>query len=105
MDDIEKVFVALNKQRPDGLYVIYAGPLMRPYQKRTIDFALKNRVPSVSTGEEFVDAGGLMQMELSAQLESAWKACGNPPCEHPIYEEKCYLGCVTGCVCTPVGHI
>ena len=60
MDDIEKVFVALNKQRPDGLYVIYAGPLMRPYQKRTIDFALKNRVPSVSTGEEFVDAGGLM---------------------------------------------
>jgi len=60
VDDIEKVFVALNKQRPDGLYVIYAGPLMRPYQKRTIDFALKNRVPSVSTGEEFVDAGGLM---------------------------------------------
>jgi len=60
VDDFEKVFAALNKQRPDGLYALTAGPVMRPYQKRTIDFALKNRVPSVSTGEEFVDAGGLM---------------------------------------------
>ena len=44
-----------------------------------------------------------MQVELSAQLESAWKACGNLPCEHPIYEEEYYLGCVTGCVCTTCG--
>ena len=22
-----------------------------------------------------------MQMERAAQLESAWKACGNPPCD------------------------
>src|SRR5262249_57126921 len=48
VDDIEKVFVALNNQRPDGLYVIYAGPLIRPNQKRTIDFALNTPLPSVS---------------------------------------------------------
>ena len=28
-DDFDKVFAALNKQRPDGLYVLAAGPLMR----------------------------------------------------------------------------
>jgi putative ABC transport system substrate-binding protein len=59
-DDFEKVFAALNKQRPDGLYVIYAGPRLRPYQKRIADFALKTSLPSVSPSEEFVDAGGLM---------------------------------------------
>src|SRR6516164_6264741 len=34
-DDFEKVFAALNKQRPDGLYAVTAGGVMRPYQKRT----------------------------------------------------------------------
>ena len=45
-DDFEKVFAALNKQRPDGLYVL-GGPLMVANQKRIADFALKSRLPSV----------------------------------------------------------
>jgi putative ABC transport system substrate-binding protein len=60
VDDFEKVFAALNRQRPDGLYVIGAGGVMRPNRKRIAGFALKSRLPSVSTSEEFVDAGGLM---------------------------------------------
>jgi putative tryptophan/tyrosine transport system substrate-binding protein len=60
VDDFEKVFAALNKQRPDGLYVISAGVVMRPNRKRIAGFALKSRLPSVSSSEEFVDAGGLM---------------------------------------------
>src|SRR5215813_13952911 len=60
MDDFEKVFAALNKQRPDGLYPVTAGGLMRPNQKRTIDFALKSRLPAVYSNREAVDAGGLM---------------------------------------------
>src|SRR5262245_53884560 len=60
VDDFEKVFAALNKQRPDGLYPFGAGPVMRPNQKRIAGFALKSRLPSVSSSEEFVDAGGLM---------------------------------------------
>jgi len=59
-DDFEKVFAALSKQRPDGLYVLTGGPLMNANQKRTIGFALKSRLPSMYTGREFVDAGGLM---------------------------------------------
>src|SRR5438309_1387131 len=41
VDDFEKVFAALNKQRPDGLYSLSAGGVMRPNQKRVINFALK----------------------------------------------------------------
>ena len=45
-DDFERVFAALSKQRPDGLYVP-GGPLMRANQKRIVDFALKSRLPSM----------------------------------------------------------
>ena len=59
-DDFESVFATLNKQRPDGLYVTTAGPLMRGNQKRIVGFALKSRLPSVYASREAVDAGGLM---------------------------------------------
>ena len=46
-DDFERVFAALSKWRPDGLYVPAAGPLMTANQKRIVDFALKSRLPSM----------------------------------------------------------
>jgi putative ABC transport system substrate-binding protein len=55
----EKVFAALNKQRPDGLYVT-SGPLTRDNRKRIAGFALKSRLPSMYGTREPVDAGGLM---------------------------------------------
>ena len=58
-DDFDRVFAALSKQRPDGLYVS-AGPLMDANQKRTVGFALKSRLPSMYYDKESVDAGGLM---------------------------------------------
>ena len=58
-NDFDKVFAALNKERPDGLYVS-PGPLMRVYVKRSVDFALKNRLPSVQSNREAVDTGALM---------------------------------------------
>ena len=60
MDDFDKVFAALNKQRPEGLYAITAGRVMRPNRKRIADFALKSRLPSVVGNRESVEAGGLM---------------------------------------------
>ena len=59
-DGFEKVFAALNKQRPDGLYVSAGGPLMSANQKRIVGFALKSRLPSMYGSREAVDAGGLM---------------------------------------------
>jgi len=58
-DDFERVFAALSKQRPDGLYVV-PGPLMNANQKRIAGLALKSRLPSMYFSSEAVDAGGLM---------------------------------------------
>jgi putative tryptophan/tyrosine transport system substrate-binding protein len=58
-DGFERIFAALNKQRPDGLSVA-PGRLIVPNQKRIADFALKSRLPSVYSSREFVDVGGLM---------------------------------------------
>ena len=57
--DFEEVFAALNKQRPDGLYVP-GGRLMAANAKRIAGFALKSRLPSMYGNREAVDAGGLM---------------------------------------------
>ena len=45
-DDFEKVFAALNKQHPDGLYVL-GGALMSNNEKRIAGLALKSRLPSM----------------------------------------------------------
>jgi len=58
-DGFEKVFAALNKERPVGLYVT-TGPLMYANQKRIVSLALKSRVPSMYNRREFVEAGGLV---------------------------------------------
>ncbi len=59
-DGFERVFAALSKERPDGLYVAGSGPLLVTNQKRTIGLALKSRIPSMYNTKEFVEAGGLM---------------------------------------------
>ena len=59
VDDFEKIFATLNKQRPDGLYPT-GGPLLNANGKRIADFALKSRLPSTYGVREAVDAGGLM---------------------------------------------
>jgi putative ABC transport system substrate-binding protein len=59
-DDFEKVFAALNKQRSDGLFELGGGPLMRANKRRIVDFALKSRLPSIYSQDEYVHAGGLM---------------------------------------------
>jgi putative ABC transport system substrate-binding protein len=58
-EGFEKVFAALNKQRPDGLYVP-GGSLMAANRNRIAAFALKNRLPSVYGNSDAVKAGGLM---------------------------------------------
>jgi putative ABC transport system substrate-binding protein len=58
-DGFEKVFASLNKERPDGLFVV-GGPLALLNGKRIAGFALKSLLPSVYGNKEAVDAGGLM---------------------------------------------
>jgi putative tryptophan/tyrosine transport system substrate-binding protein len=61
-DGFEKVFAALSKERPDGLYVT-TSPLMTANLKRTVGFASKSRLPSVGSNTEYVNAGGLMSYD------------------------------------------
>ena len=45
-----------------------------------------------------------MQMKRAMELQRAWAAKGNPPCEHPAVEREYHLGSDTGDqVCTPCG--
>jgi ABC-type uncharacterized transport system substrate-binding protein len=59
-DGFDRVFAALNKQRPDGLFVPGGGQLMRANEKRIASFALKSRLPSMYSNKQAVEAGGLM---------------------------------------------
>jgi len=59
-DGFEKVFAALNKERPDGLYVPPGGRLMFANGKRIAGFSLKSRLPSMYNNREAIDDGGLM---------------------------------------------
>jgi putative tryptophan/tyrosine transport system substrate-binding protein len=93
-DGFEKVFAALNKQRPDGLYVS-GGPLMNANQKRIADFALKSRLPAMYQRREAVDAGGLMS--YGADLAASYRRVayyvdkilkGAKPAELPVEQPK-----------------
>jgi len=45
-EDFDKVFAAISKWRPDGLYLPRRNPLMRDNEKRIVGFALKSRLPA-----------------------------------------------------------
>jgi putative ABC transport system substrate-binding protein len=69
-DDFDKVLAAINKDRPDGLYVS-TGALLNSNQTRIVSFALKSRLPSVYGRREYVDRGGLMY--YGADLTSSYR--------------------------------
>ncbi len=57
--DFEGVFRAIGRTRPDGLMTT-ADPMIASYAARIVEFAAKNRLPSMYPGREFVAVGGLM---------------------------------------------
>jgi putative ABC transport system substrate-binding protein len=58
-DDFEKVFAAMDKQRPDGIYVT-GGSLMNIHGKRIAGLAIESRLPAIYSIRPTVEAGGLM---------------------------------------------
>jgi len=56
----EKVFLALKKERPDGLYMPRRGPLIKTNEKHIASFALMSQLPSVYGYRGGVEAGGLL---------------------------------------------
>jgi ABC-type uncharacterized transport system substrate-binding protein len=57
--DVEGTLQAATQARVNALIVARSGGVDR-HLKRIVDFAIKNRLPSVWEGSEFVEAGGLM---------------------------------------------
>ena len=93
-DSFEQVFAALNKQRPDGLYVT-VDALMTANHKRIVDFALKSRIPSIYGNREAVDSGGLMS--YGAHLADSYRRVaafvdkilkGPKPADLPVEQPK-----------------
>lgn len=92
-DDFEKVFAAIGKQRPDGIFVSSAGGLFRANEKRIATFALKSRLPSMHNRKSEVEAGGLMSYTADAEDSyrlTAWYVDkilkGTKPADLPVQQ-------------------
>jgi putative ABC transport system substrate-binding protein len=57
--DFEGAFAIMSKERPDALLVLEDNLTMQ-YRKEIADFAKQQRLPSMFSVREGVDAGGLM---------------------------------------------
>jgi putative tryptophan/tyrosine transport system substrate-binding protein len=57
--DFDAAFQAAAKGRASALITI-RGRVLNPYLKRITDLAIKNRLPSMHEGSDYVEAGGLM---------------------------------------------
>ena len=57
--DFDSAFAAMAKERVGSLLVM-AHPLFFIHRTRLADLAARNRLPSMSTQEQWVEAGGLM---------------------------------------------
>jgi putative tryptophan/tyrosine transport system substrate-binding protein len=62
--DLAGAFQAAVKGRVDGLITVRTA-LLISYRKQIADLVLKNRLPSMSEGGDFVEAGGLMSYSSS----------------------------------------
>ena len=58
-DDFESAFSAMRRERANAVIAL-RNPLTATYRKRIVNFAAKNRLPSIYPDGEFVEAGGLM---------------------------------------------
>jgi putative ABC transport system substrate-binding protein len=94
-EDFDKVFAAISKWRPDGLYLPRRNPLMRDNEKRIVGFTIKSRLPSAYGSRVSVDAGGLMS--YGAEPEDSYRRVaiyvdkilkGAKPSDLPVQQPK-----------------
>lgn len=57
--DFESAFAEMSKQHPEVMLVVQDA-LTLEYRKEIIEFALRNKLPSMFVGKEWVEEGGLM---------------------------------------------
>src|SRR5262245_48391642 len=69
-DDLARVFALLEKDRPDGLTMLF-DPLASGYRQLIAEFAKKQKLPTIFGAKEFAEVGG-------AHLLSTERRCGLP---------------------------
>jgi putative ABC transport system substrate-binding protein len=69
-NEFEKVFAAINKDRPDGISVL-GGPLLNRTQDRSAALANKSRLPSMYDSRNAMDVGALMY--YGADIEESYQ--------------------------------
>ena len=93
-ESFEKVFAAIDKDRPDGLYAP-PGRLVRANGKRIAGFALRSKLPSAYDDREGPEAGGLMY--YGADLADSYRRVayyvdrifkGAKPADLPVEQPK-----------------
>ncbi len=57
--EMEAALEGITRDRPRGL-VVYVTPITQSYRARIIEFAAKQRLPTIYSPREFVDDGGLV---------------------------------------------
>jgi putative ABC transport system substrate-binding protein len=57
--DLDSTFALITRERADGFFPVTSA-FMSANRKRVVEFAAKNRLPSVYSNREYVDDGGLM---------------------------------------------
>ena len=58
-NELETVFTAMTKDRPDGMLAL-ADVFLNTLQQRIIDFLVNHRLPAIFESKDWVEAGGLM---------------------------------------------
>ena len=92
--ELDKVFAGITKQRPNGL-IVSTGATLNTNRKPIVDFALKNRLPSIYGRTEYVAEGGLLY--YGADLTDSYKRVayyvdrilkGAKPADLPVEQPK-----------------
>jgi putative ABC transport system substrate-binding protein len=63
--DIQTAFRAAGEGRADAVLMLVRGPVATPHRKEIAELAVKNRLPAIYSGQEYVEAGGLMSYGVS----------------------------------------
>jgi putative ABC transport system substrate-binding protein len=93
-NDFEKSFSTIAKERP-GALIELPNPLFHFNSKRIVEFALKNKLPTIFHAKDFVEAGGLMA--YGAEFTDLYRRAavyvdkilkGSKPAELPVEQPK-----------------
>src|SRR5215467_7259374 len=79
--EADKMFSAINKWHPDGIYVTRRSPRMRAIEERIVAFTLKSRLPSMYANRQSVDAGRahVVRGGPRGRLPACGLVCGQNP--------------------------